>query len=138
MVLLYVAWLYSAQLLYFGLFGAVPPESIAEFATQVLTTRSGGALIFYGTLVGFLFAVAAMAMSVVAFPLLLDRPVTAITAVSISIKAVTSNTLMMAVWGLIVVALLAVGAMLFLIGLAVILPILGHATWHLYRKLVEP
>lgn len=138
MMLLYVAWLYVAQLIYFGLFGAVPPASISDFATQVLTTRRGGALIFYGTLLGFIFAVVALAISVVAFPLLLDRQVSAITAVRTSIKAVTSNTLMMAVWGLIVVMLLTAGSIPFLIGLAVVLPILGHATWHLYRKLVEP
>ncbi len=138
MVLFYVAWLFMAQLIYFGLFGAVPPDSISDFATQVLTTRQGGALIFYGTLVGFIFAVAALLISVVAFPLALDRPVTSITAVCTSIKAVFSNSLVMAVWGLIVVVLLAAGSILFLIGLAVVLPILGHATWHLYRKLVEP
>ena len=138
MMLLYVAWLYIAQLLYFGLFGAVPPDSISDFATQVLTTRQGGALIFYGNILGFIFALVALATSVVAFPLLLDRQVSAITAVRTSIKAVTSNLLMMAVWGLIVVVLLAAGSILFLIGLAVVLPILGHATWHLYRKLVEP
>jgi uncharacterized membrane protein len=138
MMLLYVAWLYMAHLIYFGLFGAVPPDSISDFATQVLTTRRGGALIFYGTLVGFIFAVMALAISVVAFPLLLDRQVSAMTAVTTSIKAVTSNPLMMAVWGLAVVVLLAAGSILFLIGLAVVLPILGHATWHLYRKLVEP
>jgi uncharacterized membrane protein len=105
--------------------------------SQVLTTRHGGALIAYGTLVGFIFAVVALAISVVAFPLLLDREVSAITAVKTSIRAVISNPLMMAVWGLIVVVLLAVGAIFFLIGLAVVLPILGHATWHLYRKIVE-
>lgn len=138
MMLLYVAWLFAAQFLYFGLFGAVSPNSISDFVTQVLTTRRGGALIFYGTVLGFLFAVAALAISVVAFPLALDRPVTAITAVCTSIKAVASNTLVMAVWGLIVVVLLAAGSILFLIGLAAVLPILGHATWHLYRKLVEP
>jgi nicotinamidase-related amidase len=77
-------------------------------------------------------------VSVVAFPLALDRPVTAVTAACASIKAVFSNSLMMALWGLIVVVLLAAGAILFLIGLAVVLPVLGHATWHLYRKLVEP
>ena len=138
MMLLYVAWLYIAQMLYFGLFGAVPPDSISDFATQVLTTRQGGALIFYGNILGFIFAIVALATSVVAFPLLLDRKVSAITAVSTSIKAATSNSLMMTVWGLIVVGLLAAGSIPFLIGLAVVLPILGHATWHLYRKLVEP
>jgi uncharacterized membrane protein len=137
MMMLYVAWLYMAQFIYFGLFGADPPASIPEFVNQVLTTRRGGALIVYGTAVGFIYAVVVLAISVVAFPLLLDREVSAITAVKTSIKAVIFNPLMMAVWGLIIVVLLAVGTMFFLIGLAVILPILGHATWHLYRKLVE-
>ena len=63
---------------------------------------------------------------------------TSLTAISTSFRAVTSNPLPMAVWGLTVVALLAAGAALFLIGLAAVLPILGHATWHLYRKVVVP
>ncbi|MGH8621401.1 MAG: DUF2189 domain-containing protein [Burkholderiales bacterium] len=137
MMLLYVAWLFSAQFIYFGLFGADPPDSISDFVTQVLTTRRGGALMFYGCGLGFLFAVAALSISVVAFPLALDRPVTAATAACASIKAVFSNSLMMALWGIIVVVLLAAGSILFLIGLTAVLPILGHATWHLYRKLVE-
>jgi uncharacterized membrane protein len=138
MVLLYVVWLFAAQFIYFGLFGADPPDSISDFANQLITTRRGGALIFYGTGVGFIFAVVALAISVVGFPLALDKPVTALTAASTSINAVSANSFTMAIWGLIVVVLLAAGAMLFLIGLAVVLPILGHATWHLYRKLVEP
>ena len=138
MMLLYVGWLYMAQLIYFGTVGTVPPDSISDFVTQVLTTRRGGAFMFYGTLVGFIFAIAALAISVVAFPLALDKEVTAMTAVSTSIKAVISNSFVMAVWGLIVVLLLAAGSIVFLIGLAVVLPILGHSTWHLYRKLVEP
>ena len=138
MLLLFVAWLFMAQFIYFGLFGAVPPESVSDFVNQLFTTRRGAALIFYGNGVGFLFAIAALSISVVGFPLALDRPVTAMTAASTSIKAVFSNSLVMAVWGLIVVVLLAAGAIVFLIGLVYILPILGHATWHLYRKLVEP
>lgn len=138
MMLLYVAWLFMAQFIYSGLFGAVPLDSISDFATQVFTTRRGGALMFYGIGVGFIFAVATLAISVVGFPLALDKPVTAMTAASTSIKAVFSNSIMMAVWGLIVVVLLAAGSILFLIGLVFVLPILGHATWHLYRKLVVP
>jgi uncharacterized membrane protein len=137
MMLLYVAWLFTAQFLYFGLFGEDPPVSAWDFVTQLVTTRRGGALIVYGNLLGFLFALAALAISVVAFPLLLDRPASAATAVAVSIRAVASNFTVMAVWGVIVVVLLAAGAIVFLIGLAVVLPILGHATWHLYRKVVE-
>jgi uncharacterized membrane protein len=138
MALLYAAWLVMAQFIYTGLFGADPPASLAAFVTEVTTTRHGGALIVYGVGVGALFAFTALAISVFAFPLLLDKPTTSITAVSTSIRAVTTNFIVMLVWGFIVVALLVVGASLFLIGLAAVLPILGHATWHLYRKVVEP
>ena len=137
MTLLYVAWLFMAQFLYFGLFGEDQPVSASDFVTQLVTTRRGAGLIVYGTLLGFLFAFTALAISVVAFPLLLDRPASAATAVAISIRAVASNLMVMAVWGVIVVVLLATGAIVFLIGLAAVLPILGHATWHLYRKVVE-
>ena len=138
MMLLYIAWLFSAQFLYFGLFGQDPPGSASDFVTQLVTTRRGGALILYGILLGFLFAFIALAISVVAFPMLLDRPASAATAITVSIRAVTSNLMVMAAWGVIVVVSLAAGAIVFLIGLAVVLPILGHATWHLYRKVVEP
>lgn len=138
MMMLYVAWLYMAQLLYFGLIADAQPGSVQAFVDQLFSTRRGALLIFYGTLIGFMFAVGALAISVVAFPLLLDREVTLVTAVTTSIRAVAANTLVMAIWGAIVVALLSAGAVLLLIGLAVVLPVLGHATWHLYRKLVEP
>ncbi len=138
MMLLYVAWTFMAQFIYFGRFGADPPGSISEFLTELFTTKRGAALILYGNFLGSLFASTALAISVVGFPLLLDKPVTSFTAISASVRAVTSNFFVMAVWGVIVVVLLAAGAALFLIGLAVVLPILGHATWHLYRKVVEP
>ncbi len=88
--------------------------------------------------VGALFAFATLALSVVAFPLLLDKPVTSITAIAVSIRVFAANFLVMVLWSLIVALLLAAGGIVFLIGLAAILPIVGHATWHLYRKLVEP
>jgi len=137
MMLLYVAWLFMAQFLYRGLFGDELPVSVSEFVTQLTTTRRGIGLIVYGVGLGFLFAVAALAISVIAFPLLLDKPASAATAVAVSIRAVAANLAVMAVWGVIVVAMLAAGAVVFLIGLAAVLPILGHATWHLYRKIVE-
>ena len=76
--------------------------------------------------------------TVIAFPLLLDRDVGAYEAIHASVRAVLVNPIPMAVWGLIVAALLIVGSLPLFAGLAVVLPILGHATWHLYRKLVEP
>lgn len=137
MMLLYVGWLFLAQSLYFGLFGANPPASFAEFGERLISTRPGAALILYGNVLGAIFAFTALAISVVAFPLLLDKPVSMLTAMGTSIRAVASNLFVMLLWGLIVAALLAAGAAIFLIGLAAVLPILGHATWHLYRKVVE-
>jgi uncharacterized membrane protein len=137
MMLLYLAWLYMAETLYFGTFGASAPRLAAEFVHQLFSTRAGIALIVYGNLVGLVFAWGALAVSVVSFPLALDRPVTASTAIAVSVRAVTANAFVFAVWGLVVVSLLLVGAALLLIGLAVTLPILGHATWHLYRKVVD-
>jgi uncharacterized membrane protein len=137
MMLLYAAWLFIAQFIYVSLFGADPTASLAALVTEITTTRRGGALIFYGVGVGAIFAFTALAISVFAFPLVLDKPTTSLTAISTSIRAVTSNFIVMLIWGVVVVASLAVGASLFLIGLAAVLPILGHATWHLYRKVVE-
>ena len=109
---------------------------MSAFMTELFNTRQGGALIAYGNLVGFLFACAALAISVVAFPLALDKPVTSFTAAKVSVQAFMENTFVMLLWGAIVAVLLLIGAAFFLIGLAVVLPVLGHATWHLYRKII--
>lgn len=138
MMALYAAWIYMADMIYTGLFGKFVPSSIPEFLSQVFTTEQGWALIFYGTATGFVFAVAALAISVIAFPLLLDRHVSLAMAVKTSIEAVAANPMTMAVWGLTVVGLLIAGALPVLLGLVVVLPVLGHATWHLYRAVVEP
>jgi uncharacterized membrane protein len=93
-------------------------------------------MIIVGMLVGFLFALAVLVTSVVSFPLLLDRDVSFDTAISTSVRAVRANPGPMAAWGLIVAAGLVIGSIPFLLGLIIILPVLGHATWHLYRKVV--
>lgn len=136
MMVLYVAWLYVAEMIFFGVFGSNPPDTLGGILQVLFNTRSGASLIVYGNFVGLLFACAALAMSVVAFPLALDKPVTSFTALQVSIRAFAANSTVMFVWGLIVVACLVAGALLFFVGLAVALPVLGHATWHLYRKLV--
>lgn len=138
LMVIYFAWLFSAQAIYERYFGAVVPGSIAEFASQALTTSSGWALIIVGNLVGFVFAAVVFSLSVVSFPLLLDRDVGFMTAVSTSVRAVLANPKTMALWGLIVAGALFVGSLPLFVGLAVVLPVLGHSTWHLYRKVVEP
>ena len=133
---IFFAWLYVAQLIYEQTFGPSVPASVGEFFNQVTTTPAGRQLIVAGNAVGFLFAVVVLAISVVSFPMLVDRNVGAATAVRTSVRAVLENPVTMAAWGLIVAAALLLGALPFFFGLAVVFPVLGHATWHLYRKVV--
>jgi uncharacterized membrane protein len=135
---LFVTWIAAADAIYIATFGHAPAASIPDFAARVLTTPEGWSLIIVGCGVGFLFAVVALCVSVVSFPLMLDRHATAIDAMRTSLRAVMKNPLAMAAWGVIVAVLLVIGTLPFFVGLAVVLPVLGHATWHLYRKVVEP
>ena len=135
---LFVTWIAAADAIYIATFGHAPAATIPDFARRVLTTPEGWSLIVIGCGVGFLFAVVALCISVVSFPLMLDRHATVIDAIRTSLRAVKMNPVAMSAWGLIVAVLLAVGSLPFFVGLAVVLPVLGHATWHLYRKVVEP
>ena len=138
LLVIFAIWIGVAQAIYIAYFGYAPAASIPHFARQVFTTPAGWMLIIVGNLVGFLFAALVLTISVVSFPLLLDRDVGAVEAVLTSVRVVAANPVIMAVWGLIVAALLVVGALPLFFGLAVVVPVLGHSTWHLYRKAVEP
>jgi uncharacterized membrane protein len=135
---LFLIWLAVADAIYIAYFGYHGPASIGQFISDVFQTRAGWMLIVVGTGVGFLFAVLVLTISAISFPLLLDRDVGAAVAVLTSIRVVAKNPLTMALWGFIVAALLALGSIPFFLGLTVVMPILGHATWHLYRRAVEP
>jgi uncharacterized membrane protein len=134
---IFLCWLASAQAIYQSLFGVLAPASVGEFLHTVFTTSAGWTLILLGNGIGFLFAVVALALSVVSFPLLIDRDVGAAVAIATSVRTVMVNPAAMALWGLIVAGLLVLGSLPCFIGLAVVMPVLGHATWHLYRKAVE-
>jgi uncharacterized membrane protein len=139
-----------------SLLGPAPPQSFTQFITTIFDTPQGWKLIGFGTGIGFVFAVLALSLSVVSFPMLLDRPIDAEAidveiehpvvaptidvpiAIQTSIKAVLVNPFTMALWGLIVAGSLAIGFLLMFAGLAVVVPVLAHSTWHLYRKVVEP
>jgi uncharacterized membrane protein len=136
---IFLAWLGTAQAIYQAAFDERAPASFAAFLVRVFTTPEGLWLIAVGNAVGFLFAAAVLAITVVAFPLLLDRPGTGLaTAVATSVRTVRANPGPMALWGLTVAAVLVAGMVPLFVGLAVALPVLGHATWHLYRTAVEP
>lgn len=133
---IFVAWLVTAQLIYDSIFQGAVPASVQDFAQQVFRTPEGRRLMLVGNGVGLLFAVVVLALSVVSFPLLLDRPVGPMTALRASVRVVVANPVPMALWGLIVTVLLFLGSVPFFVGLAVVLPLLGHGTWRLYRKVV--
>jgi uncharacterized membrane protein len=132
----FVLWLAFATALYLSAFGPVKPVSLSSFAKDVFTTSAGWVMIVVGCTGGALFALAVFMISVVSFPLLLDRHVRVMTAVRTSIRAVMLNPWPMAVWAAIIVVSMVVGTLPALVGLIVVMPILGHATWHLYRKVV--
>lgn len=136
MLAIFVAWMLTAQALYTQTFRGAIPGSFAEFMAQ-LDTPAGSQLIFSGNAIGFVYAVVALMISVFSFPMLLDRDVGVATAVRTSVRAVLENPVTMAVWGLLVVGLLIAGAIPFFFGLAIVFPVLGHATWHLYRKAIS-
>jgi uncharacterized membrane protein len=137
LALLFLVWVGTAHAIYVANFGYAMPSSIGSFMHDVLTTSAGWRLIVIGNAVGFLFAVTALIVSVVSFPLLLDRDVGAAVALVTSARAVLANPVAMALWGLVVALLLFLGSLPAFLGLPVVLPVLGHATWHLYRKVVE-
>lgn len=132
----FLAWLATAEAIYVATLGPVPPAALAAFVRDVFTTGAGWTLIAVGVGVGFLFAVLVLAIGVVSFPLLLDRNPGLGPAVSASVRAVLANPGVMAVWGMIVAAGLVLGSIPLFLGLIVVMPVLGHATWHLYRRVL--
>jgi len=133
---LFVTWVATAQAIYVAAFGYGGVTSASDFVHRILTTRDGIWLIAVGCSTGFLFALLALCLSVVSFPLMLDRHAGALEAVVTSLRVAAKNPIPVAAWGLIVAALLVVGTIPFFVGLAVVIPLLGHATWHLYRAVI--
>src|SRR5207249_3586876 len=136
LLLLFLLWLATAGQIYIATLGPEPPQTLAAFERGLFHSAEGSVLIAAGIGVGFLFAVAAFVIGAVSFPLLLDRDVGMWRAIATSVKAVTQNLGVMAIWGLIVAASLVLGSIPALVGLIIVVPVLGHATWHLYRKLI--
>ena len=133
---IFLLWLLVANVIYQLTLGPEPPVSVAAFVRDVFTTNAGWTMIVVGVGVGFFFALLVLAISVVSFPLLLDRDVGLDAAVWTSIRAVAANPGPMALWGLIVAGGLVIGSIPAFLGLIIVMPVLGHATWHLYRKVV--
>jgi uncharacterized membrane protein len=138
LMVIFGLWLAAAEGIYDVTLGPKQPASILGFLRDVFATPQGRVMMVTGIGVGFIFALGVFAISAVSFPLLLDRDVGLGVAVWTSIRAILANPMTMAIWGMIIAAGLVIGSIPLLLGLMIVLPILGHATWHLYRKVVAP
>ena len=138
---MFAVWMIVASLIYNLTLGASAPQGssagASEFFRRLFTTPQGWTMIVLGNLVGGLFAVATLVVGFVSFPMIVDKPVDPATAVVTSVRAVTKNPATVATWGCWVAVLLALGCLPAFIGLAVVLPVLGYASWHLYTRLVD-
>jgi uncharacterized membrane protein len=136
---IFIMWMYQVRLLIALLIGLNASfSSLREFITIVLTTNEGLLFLAIGNAVGAALSLILFALTVVSFPLLLDRDVDFVTAMITSVRAVLTSPAPMIGWAAIIVALLLVSALPYFLGLLVTLPVLGHATWHLYRRIVAP
>jgi uncharacterized membrane protein len=133
---LFVLWMGAAHIIWLLTLGPEPPRNLIDFASEVVSTPAGWTMAIAGIAVGFVFALAVLVLSVVSFPLLIDRDVGVGTAIATSWKVVQANPGPMALWGLIIAGLMVLGSIPLLLGLAIVFPVLGHATWHLYRKVL--
>jgi uncharacterized membrane protein len=136
LVAIFALWVLSAEIIYDVTLGPAEPASLSALLQDAITTPAGWTLIVVGCLVGFLFALLVLATSVVSFPLMLDQNVGLATAVLTSVRAMIANPVPILGWGLIVAASLLIGSIPLFLGLAIVVPVLGHATWHLYRRVV--
>lgn len=136
LLVLFVGWLLAATAIYRWQFGAHVPASAVTMLREIVTTRAGWTVILLGNAVGFVFAAITLAVAAISFPLALDRGVGPIVAIIASVRAMAANPGTMLMWGAIVAVGLVLGAIPLFVGLAVVLPVLGHATWHLYRRVV--
>ena len=133
---LFVVWMVLAQHLYVSTLGPEPPASLTAFAQDVISTTAGWTMIAVGVPIGAVFALIVLSVSLVSFPMLLDRDVGLRVAVATSLEVVRRNPWTALAWGAIVVGLLVLGSLPAFLGLVFVLPLLGHATWHLYRRAV--
>ena len=146
LAMIFVLWLGVAWLLFTATFGTGTyymwsvnhgdTVTLQDFLSRLFTTRDGWTLILLGNLAGACFAIVVLAVTVVTFPMLVDKRVDVVTAISASLRAFAANWRVLIGWGIIVGALLVIGSIPVFVGLAVVLPVLGYATWHLYTRIV--
>jgi uncharacterized membrane protein len=134
---IFLTWLIAAFAIYRSCFGEWTPQSMSTFVDRIISTREGWSLILMGCSVGLLFAALTFTISVVSVPMILDQEVSVAVAIVTSMKTVLANPTTMALWAVIIAVGLAIGSAPAFFGLAIVLPVFGHAIWRLYCKAVE-
>jgi len=138
-VFIFIVWMYQVRLLMALFLGFNASfASLAEFLTVVLTTNEGLLFLAVGNVIGAALALTLFSLTVISFPLVLERDVDIVTAMITSIRTVAASPLVMIGWALVIAVLMVISVLPFFLGLIVTLPVLGHATWHLYRRAVAP
>ena len=131
-------WMYQIRLLVALFLGFRSFSTFDGFTDIVLNTGDGLRFLIVGHIVGAILYAVLFSVTVVSIPLLLDREVDFVTAMITSVKAVLVNPFAMMVWALVVLVLTGLALLPAFLGLFIVLPVLGHATWHLYQRVVEP
>lgn len=138
MLFIFIVWMYQIRILLALFVGLRPPTNLGDFLTMLVTTPEGLLFLLVGNAIGAVLALAVFTLTVVSFPLLLDRDLDSVTAMITSVRAVTTSPKAMLGWGMVVVVALVIACLPAFLGLIVVLPVLGHTTWHLYRRAVAP
>ncbi|MEM7178521.1 MAG: DUF2189 domain-containing protein [Pseudomonadota bacterium] len=134
---IYLVWVYLAHLIFALSFGLQPIANVSS-STAFLLTGPGITMLIAGTLVGGGLATLLFAVSVVSVPMLLDRDIDVVSAMITSVRLVLANTEAMLVWGLIIAVSVALAMLPLFLGMLIVFPLLGHTSWHVYRKGIEP
>lgn len=138
LALFYYVWVQFAFLLFllfFGSGGGFPP--ISEWLPTLLFKPHGLGLLIIGTAAGAFLAAAAFTISVVSIPLMMVHRIDAVSAMNVSVKAVALNPGPMALWAALIAVTVGIGMMTFFVGLIIVFPVLGHASWHAFRDIVK-
>ena len=133
---LFTAWIVVAERIMVSTLGELAPDEFGAFLVAAVTTWEGLAMFVIGNFAGFLFAVVALCVSVISLPMLVDGERSVSVAIATSIQAAMVNPVPIAAWGLAVAVGLALGMLPVFAGLLIVLPVLGHANWHLYRRVL--
>lgn len=138
LLILFFVWMEIAFLLFMLFAGPTDLPPVQEFVPTLLFTWSGLGLLIVGTAAGAVLALAVYAITAISVPLLMERKLDVVTAVVTSIGAIRRNPKPMLLWAALIAAMIAVGFATIYVGLVIVFPLIGHATWHAYRQTVAP